>query len=196
MLTEEQGKALLLLARQRIEEHLGIAPRDVDGREQAGEVAQEKRGVFVTLHRGGALRGCIGSLAATEPLVDAVKRNAVNAAFHDPRFEPLTAAELADLHVEVSILTEPQLLPHADADELLRRLRPGIDGVILQSPGGEQATFLPQVWQQLPLPVQFLGHLCRKAGLAENAWRAGKLRIHTYQVQSFEEPRSPGVQHP
>ena len=189
MLTEEQGKALLLLARQRIEEHLGIAPRDADGREQAGEVAQEKRGVFVTLHQDGVLRGCIGSLAATEPLVDALNRNAVNAAFHDPRFEPLTAAELADLHVEVSILTEPQLLPHADADELLRRLRPGIDGVILQSPGGEQATFLPQVWQQLPGVEQFLAQLCRKAGLAETAWRSGNLAISTYQVQSFAEPR-------
>ena len=196
MLTEEQGKALLQLARQRIEGHLGIASGDADGREPAGVVVREKRGVFVTLHRGGALRGCIGSLAATEPLVDAVKRNAVNAAFHDPRFEPLTVAELPDLHIEVSILTEPQPLPHADADELLRLLRPGVDGVILQGSGDEQATFLPQVWQQLPLPVQFLGHLCRKAGLAENAWRSGKLRIHTYQVQSFEEPRSPRVQHP
>ncbi len=196
MLTEEQGKALVQLARQRIEGHLGSASRDADSREPAGEALREKRGVFVTLHLGGALRGCIGSLAATEPLVDAIKRNAINAAFHDPRFEPLTVTELADLHVEVSILTEPQPLPYADADELLRQLRPGIDGVILQGPGGEQATFLPQVWQQLPLPVQFLGHLCRKAGLADNAWRSGKLRIQTYQVQSFEEPRSPRVQHP
>ena len=195
MLTEEQGKALLQLARRRIEENLGVAPRD-GGEEPTGGVMQEKRGVFVTLHRGGNLRGCIGSLAATEPLVASVKRNAVNAAFHDLRFEPLTEAELDDLHVEVSILTEPRLLAHADADELLRLLRPNVDGVILQAPDGEQATFLPQVWRQLPLPVQFLGHLCRKAGLAENAWRSGKLRIYTYQVQSFEEPLSSRGQHP
>lgn len=194
MLTDEQGTALVELARQRIAAHLGCAPGELDL--PADDALREKRGAFVTLHRGGVLCGCIGSLEATKPMVEAVAQNAIHAAFHDPRFEPLTEAELADLHVEVSLLTQPQPLAYANADELLRRLRPGIDGVILQGPGGAQATFLPQVWRQLPLPVQFLGQLCRKAGLAENAWRAGPLRISTYQVQSFEEPRPTEGRHP
>ena len=196
MLTHAQGKALVQLARQRIAEYLGAAGKAGADAEPADSVLRERRGVFVTLHRCGNLRGCIGSLTATEPLIDAVKRNAVNAAFHDTRFEPLAPDELGDLHIEVSVLTEPQPLAYDDADALARLLRPDIDGVILQGPGGQQATFLPQVWRQLPLPVQFLGHLCRKAGLPENAWRSGKLRVFTYQVQSFEEPHPSGVQQP
>ncbi len=149
----------------------------------------EDGAVFVTLTKSGQLRGCIGSLAAIEPLAEGVRRNAVNAAFHDYRFAPLTAAELPELHIEVSVLSEPQPLTATDADDLVRRLRPGVDGVILQGPNGEQATFLPQVWQQLKRPELFLDHLCRKAGLPGDAWRSGRLRVFTYQVQSFEEPR-------
>ena len=93
------------------------------------------------------------------------------------------------MHIEVSVLSEPQPLITADADDLVRRLRPGVDGVILRGPNGEQATFLPQVWQQLKRPELFLDHLCRKAGLPGDAWRSGRLRVFTYQVQSFEEPR-------
>jgi AmmeMemoRadiSam system protein A len=193
MLTEQQGQALVRLARQQIERHLGIEPVQPVTAEELGQPAfGQKRGVFVTLHKRNDLRGCIGSLAAMEPIVDGIRRNALNAAFHDHRFQPLTAAELEALHVEISVLTEPRPLPFDDADQLLRLLRPGIDGVILNGPGGASATFLPQVWQQLPAPEQFLGHLCRKAGLAEGAWRSGRLHISTYQVQSFEEPRSGG----
>lgn len=187
MLTNQQGQTLVRLARQQIEGHLGVTPeRPLTEAELADPALQRKSGVFVTLHKRRALRGCIGSLAAAESIVEGVRRNALNAAFHDYRFAALTTAELPELHVEVSVLTEPQPLAYQDADELLRLLRPGIDGVILSGPAGASATFLPQVWQQLPAPEQFLGHLCRKAGLAENAWRSGKLAISTYQVQSFE----------
>jgi AmmeMemoRadiSam system protein A len=187
VLTNQQGQTLVRLARQEIERHLGVTTeRPVAEAELADPVLQQKSGVFVTLHKRGALRGCIGSLAAVEPIVEGIRRNALNAAFHDYRFKALTTAELPELHVEVSVLTEPKPLAYRDADELLHLLRPGIDGVILNGPGGASATFLPQVWQQLPACEQFLGHLCRKAGLAESAWRSGSLDISTYQVQSFE----------
>ncbi len=190
ILTEQQGNALLRLARQRIENRL-ITPaaNPVETEELNDPAFLEKRGVFVTLHKGHDLRGCIGSLVGQESIVNGIKHNAISAAFHDYRFEPLTATELPDLHVEISILTEPQPLAYRSSDELPRLLRPAVDGVILQGPGGASATFLPQVWQQLPVPEQFLGHLCRKAGLTEDAWRSGTLQILTYQVQSFEEPR-------
>lgn len=187
VLTNQQGQTLVRLARQQIERHLGVtSDSPVAEAELADPALQQNSGVFVTLHKRGALRGCIGSLAAIEPIVEGIRRNALNAAFQDYRFKALTAAELPDLHVEVSVLSEPKPLAYRNADELLHLLRPGIDGVILSGPGGASATFLPQVWQQLPAPEQFLGHLCRKAGLAESAWRSGSLDISTYQVQSFE----------
>lgn len=193
MLTNQQGQALVRLARQQIERHLGAdsSPEGAIAADQLHDdpVIAEKRGVFVTLHRNNQLRGCIGSLAAVEALGEGIRRNALNAAFHDYRFPSLTAAELPGLKVEVSILTEPQPLVCSSPDEVLSMLRPGVDGVIIKGPHGEQATFLPQVWQQLPQPEQFLGHLCRKASLPEQAWRSGTLRFFTYQVQSFEESR-------
>lgn len=191
MLTQQQGRILVHLARQRIEERLGIEPTAPVAPEDLQDPAlQEQRGVFVTLHKKNKeLRGCIGSLAAEEPIVDGIGRHALNAAFDDHRFAPVSAAELAHLYIEVSMLTEPEELEGVNGEELLQRLQPGRDGVILQGPGGVSATFLPQVWQQLPLPEQFLGHLCRKAGLAEQAWRADSLRFFVYQVQSFAEPR-------
>lgn len=193
MLTPQQGQLLVRLARQQIERHLGIEPSlPVTAAEMSHPALQQKRGVFVTLHKRRDLRGCIGSLAGVESVVDGIRRNALNAAFHDHRFQPLTVAELDALHVEISVLTEPQPLLYEGADHLLRLLRPGTDGVILKGPGGLSATFLPQVWRQLPDPAQFLGHLCRKAGMAEGAWRSGMLQILTYQVQYFEEPRSGG----
>ncbi|MGD9947677.1 MAG: AmmeMemoRadiSam system protein A [Desulfobulbus sp.] len=190
MLSEQQGLLLVRLARQTIEQHLGTTPtRPVSETELAQPSLQEKRGVFVTLHKQGDLRGCIGSLAAVESIVDGIKRNALNAAFHDFRFNPVSVDELEQLQVEVSVLTEPVPLPYGKAEDLLHLLRPDQDGVILEGPSHARATFLPQVWQQLPTVEQFLGHLCRKAGLAETTWRSGNVRLSTYQVQSFEEPR-------
>jgi AmmeMemoRadiSam system protein A len=190
MLTEQQGRILLRLARQQIEKQLGIELTQPVSTDELNEPAfLEKRGVFVTLHKRRELRGCIGSLTAVEPLAEGIQRNALNAAFKDYRFDPLTTDELEDLHIEISVLTDPQPLTYRTADELPLLLRPAIDGVILTEPGGASATFLPQVWQQLPAAEQFLGHLCRKAGLADGAWRSGTMQILTYQVQSFEEPR-------
>ena len=149
---------------------------------------------FVTLTSGrapgGALRGCIGSLEARRPLREDVEANAVAAALHDPRFAPLTARELDDTVVEVSVLSAPTVLPAADEAELLARLRPGVDGVVL-SACGRRATFLPQVWEQLPDPADFLARLRRKAGLPADYWGRDVV-VETYTVTAWQEA-APGV---
>ena len=149
---------------------------------------------FVTLTSGrapgGALRGCIGSLEARRPLREDVEANAVAAALHDPRFAPLTARELDDTVVEVSVLSAPAALPAADEAELLTRLRPGVDGVVL-SACGRRATFLPQVWEQLPDPADFLARLRRKAGLPADYWGRDVV-VETYTVTAWQEA-APGV---
>lgn len=149
---------------------------------------------FVTLTSGrapgGALRGCIGSLGARRPLREDVEANAVAAALHDPRFAPLTARELDDTVVEVSVLSAPAALPVADEAELLARLRPGVDGVVL-SACGRRATFLPQVWEQLPDPADFLARLRRKAGLPADYWGRDVV-VETYTVTAWQEA-APGV---
>lgn len=188
-LTEEQGKALLWLARETIAHRLGREAREpepeIAARLQDAEL-QHKRGTFVCLKEHGELRGCIGCLAATDSIVEGVKRNALYAAFCDSRFRPVGKEEFAAIEIEVSILTEPAPLAYKNAEELLRALQPESDGVILRK-GAQSATFLPQVWQQLPRPDDFLNCLCRKAGLPAEAWRSGDLEVLIYRVQYFVE---------
>jgi uncharacterized protein len=185
VLTEEQGKVLLRLARQAIGEQLGIeggeAPLPDPGLAVEG-------GTFVTLKIGGALRGCIGNLKADGSVGEGIKRNARNAAFNDSRFAPLTVEELAQVHIDISILSPPQPLDYSDGEDLVAKLQPGKDGVILRL-GMNGATFLPQVWEQLPDPQLFLGHLCQKAGLSGTAWRDSHPEIEIYEVQCFEEEK-------
>jgi AmmeMemoRadiSam system protein B/AmmeMemoRadiSam system protein A len=191
-LTPEQGATLVTLARQTLADHFGetAGPEDDSNLEArlADQALQARCGTFVTLKIDNQLRGCIGSLSATSPLVAGVRDNALNAAFHDPRFSPLSKKELNRVHIEVSVLSEPVPLTYTDADDLLSRLRPGIDGVIIKK-GLASATFLPQVWEQLPHPEAFLTHLCMKAGLPAGQWREGDLTVLVYQVQYFEETR-------
>ncbi len=188
--TKEQGKALVALARKTIQENLGVQipinPKLIEG--LADDALKVKTGTFVTLTIGGRLRGCIGSLEGREPMVDGVRHNAVNAAFHDPRFPALTKKELDKLRIEVSVLTDPKPLAYTDANDLLKKLRPGIDGVIIAQ-GYASATFLPQVWEQLQDKEEFLAHLCMKAGLSPDAWKGNMLEVRTYQVQYFEEEK-------
>lgn len=138
---------------------------------------------FVTLHRDGALRGCIGHLEAVQPLVTDIADNAFAAAFRDPRFPPLVEQELAGLELEISVLTPAQAMHFTDEADLLRQLQPGIDGLILED-RGRRGTFLPSVWESVPEPGRFLAHLKRKAGLPEDHW-SDTLRVSRYHTQSF-----------
>ena len=191
-LTDEQGAALVALARRTLTAHYGeqLPPDDSENLEArlADRALQAKCGTFVTLKSNHQLRGCIGSLTASASVVDGVRENALNAALHDPRFSPLKKKELEGVHIEVSVLTEPVPLVYTDADDLLAKLETGVDGVIIKK-GYASATFLPQVWEQLPQPEAFLSHLCMKAGLPAGQWREGGLTVLVYRVQYFEEDR-------
>ncbi len=185
-LTREEGEELITLARKTIETELfggGASPEE--GMDMPPKF-QDKRGTFVTLTINGGLRGCIGHIIPSESVVEGVKKNALNAAFADPRFRPLTAEEWERVSVEVSILSDPRPLYYDTPEDLLNKLKPGVDGVIIRK-GMKQSTFLPQVWEQLPDKNEFLTHLCLKAGLDGDAWRKDPLEVFTYEVQAFEE---------
>lgn len=151
-------------------------------------VYHESLATFVTLKKEDQLRGCIGNLQPIATLLDSVWDNAIQAAFHDHRFSPLAPQELSGITIEISVLSNPQKLKYTTANELLEKLRPGIDGVILGD-GRRQATFLPQVWEQIKKTEEFLNHLCSKAGMEPDRWRGGELEVKTYQVLSFSEDR-------
>lgn len=188
--SEEQGQVLVKLARHTIMEKLGRNIPDSQPDMNAPLLKDEKFnshcGTFVTLKIRGQLRGCIGNLSSTETVWDGVKRNAINAAFHDPRFSAITAKEFDQIKIEVSILTEPHPLEYRNGKDLTQKLRVNVDGLIIRK-GHASATFLPQVWEQLPRPEEFLSHLCMKAGLPSDAWKDPELEVLTYQVQYFEE---------
>jgi len=189
-LTNKQGDALLSIARQTIMESLGINGPNINNEKNEDilkdKIFQTNSGTFVTLHLNGQLRGCMGNIMASETIKDGVKRNAINAAFHDPRFPGVKKDELKNIDMEISILTKPVPMDYKDGQDLIDNLRVNIDGVILQK-GRASATFLPQVWEQLPSPEEFLSHLCLKAGLPQDAWNSPGIEILTYQVQYFNE---------
>jgi AmmeMemoRadiSam system protein A len=186
--TEEQGQQLVRLARKTIAARLGLPGVTPDNDITTDPALQEKRGTFVTLKINGQLRGCMGCLTPSETILEGILRNALNAAFNDPRFPALTVPELEETEIEISILTSPRELQYKGGDDLLAKLRPNIDGVII-SKGPARATFLPQVWEQLPGTEDFLAHLCRKAGLSPDEWKKGELGVSIYQVQYFHENR-------
>jgi AmmeMemoRadiSam system protein A len=177
----EIGPVLLALARAAI-------AREVDCPTDAAPdhpALTEPGASFVTLTREGRLRGCIGTLAARRSLREDIDKNAIAAAFRDPRFPPLSRHEFADLQIEVSVLSEPEFMSFRDEADALAQLRPGVDGVILSS-GCRQATFLPQVWESLPDPREFMTHLKRKAGLRDDFWSAD-VTLARYQVRKYKE---------
>jgi len=145
----------------------------------------EERATFVTLKIDGNLRGCIGSILPRMSLIDDVIYNAKQAAFADPRFIPLTPEEYEKIKLEVSILTIPEKLEYEDEKDLKRKIRPKVDGVIL-SLADKQATFLPSVWDELPIFELFFGHLCMKAGMNGDCIKYHPL-IYTYQAEIIEE---------
>jgi MEMO1 family protein len=149
----------------------------------------EKKACFVTLTKNGVLRGCIGHLTAIEPLYQAVAENTRNAALRDPRFSPVQPDELDQIKIEISVLTEPQPLAFGSPEDLLGKLHPNEDGVLLHI-GPRTATFLPQVWAQIPNKTDFLNHLSQKAGCEPSAWRGKDVSVSIYHVECFEEERT------
>ncbi len=147
----------------------------------------EQGACFVTLHLHGQLRGCIGSLEAHRPLLNDVIENALASAFEDTRFYPLTPSELTQVKISISCLTPPEPMPVKDSSDLLRKLKSGKHGLILQK-GTARATFLPAVWEELPKKEEFLSHLCMKAGLPPDEWKnAASMKFYTYEADEFEE---------
>jgi MEMO1 family protein len=181
-LEKNPGVTLIGLARSAIGEKFGAASRAAQG---GTSWLHQPGATFVTLTRANELRGCIGSLEAKRALHLDVCDNAVAAAFRDPRFKPLTSAEWSDTFVEVSLLSPLQPLAMESEDALLRTLRPGLDGVLIEY-GHHRSTFLPQVWEQLPKPRDFLMSLRRKAGLPPDFWESG-MRVSRYTVSKWRE---------
>ncbi|MGE0083767.1 MAG: AmmeMemoRadiSam system protein A [Desulfococcaceae bacterium] len=187
-LKEEDRKYLLKMARSVIASKLMPGTHAEDSPALSAAI-REKQGCFVTLHKKGMLRGCIGTLEPVQPLADAVRENALHSAFHDSRFPPVTAEELPDIDIEISVLTVPEPLPYTDGDDLKAKLKPGVHGVIL-SKGAQRSTFLPQVWEQLPDPEIFLSHLCQKGGMRKDCWKKGDADVKIYEVFHFSEQRN------
>jgi hypothetical protein len=180
-MSTELGNVLLRHARGAIGQHLGQRTEQLPAHPALGEPGA----TFVTLMRRGELRGCIGSLEAHRPLEQDVRENSLAAAFRDPRFPPLRAEEFSETRVEVSLLTAPEFMPAASEAEALALLRPGVDGLIFTH-RCNRATFLPQVWESLPDPRQFLAQLKRKAGLSADFW-SDDVQLARYQVQKWKE---------
>lgn len=186
-LTQEERRQLLSLARQAIEMVVCHGqPLSVDV-EHLPDRLQENGVCFVTLTTSdGKLRGCIGGLEATQPLAMDVCQHAAAAALDDYRFQPVRPEEIPSLRIEISRLTLPEQLVYEDPADLPDRLFPNQDGVVLMD-GPRRATFLPQVWEKVPDPCEFLTLLCQKMGGPGNLWQHKKLVVEVYRVEEFAE---------
>lgn len=184
-LNDAQRRTLLQVARASIAHGLRegrplpVNPADYE------PALQARRASFVTLNERGQLRGCIGHLEAIQPLVADVAENAFSAAFRDPRFPPLSAGEFDELTIHISVLSPAEPIHFRSQADLLRQIRPGIDGLILEE-GMHRGTFLPSVWEELPDPAQFLAHLKLKAGLPADYW-SDTIRVYRYTTESFSD---------
>ncbi|MBU1669377.1 AmmeMemoRadiSam system protein A [bacterium] len=176
---------LLSIASEAIQSRFDNTVIDIAALIQAHPELKKLGAVFVTLKQDGNLRGCIGSLVAHRSLLDDVIQNAKAAAFGDPRFPPLLEEEFEHTDIEISLLSTPQELHYTDREDLKRKIRPQIDGVVLKL-GFNQATFLPQVWEDLPDFDLFFAHLCQKAGLRASGCLESHPSISTYQVERIE----------
>ena len=182
-LTGEEREILRRVAKDSIRDGLE-AGRPVDPDRSGITPALEAPGAaFVTLNIHGRLRGCIGSFEARGPLLQDVARNAYSAAYMDYRFSPVSEAELPHLEVHISILSPLEPLVVENREDLLQSLEPGVDGLLLEDPP-HRATFLPQVWNSLEDPQDFLGELLLKAGLSRDHW-SETLCFHRYRVEEF-----------
>jgi AmmeMemoRadiSam system protein A len=187
---DQRGEILLPIARAAIARGLNLSHTA----EESAPWLAEQGACFVTLTQFGELRGCIGSLQAHSSLLDDVKRNAVSAAFRDPRFKPLSAAELDITTVEVSLLSRPQEMQVRDEADALAQMRPGVDGIVFAY-GRYRSTFLPQVWESLAQPRNFLAILRRKAGLPDDFWAEG-VKLSRYSVTKWSEAENASAGQP
>jgi AmmeMemoRadiSam system protein A len=185
-LTPEEQKILLRLAREAMER--GVKGEELPSLDESSipSALREEGSSFITLTAHGQLRGCIGSLEPYESLAEDVREHAVAAALNDPRFPAVREDELNAIQIEVSRLTRPTPLEYKDADDLLSKLHPYVDGVILRD-AFRRATFLPQVWEKISDPAEFLNNLCYKMGVKHDLWRSKHFEVLTYQVEEFHE---------
>lgn len=185
-LSDEERGLLLRIARQALAGAVMGQPMSRVNLAELPTRLNEPGASFVTLTIHGLLRGCVGTLEAYQSLAEDVQEHAIAAGLQDYRFPPVQAEELNQIEIEVSRLSEPRPLSYATPQELLQRLRPGVDGVVLRD-GMRRATFLPQVWEKLPDPAEFLEHLCAKMGADPDLWKRKKLEVLVYQVEEFHE---------
>ena len=185
-ISNEDRQILLELARRTIE---AAARKRTLPRIRLADYStrlQQNGASFVTLTIQSALRGCIGALEAYQPLVQDVIEHASAAASEDFRFSPISTVEVQMIAIEISVLTPPVKLEYSTPEDLVLKLNPREDGVILRD-GRLRATFLPQVWDQLPDKAEFLSHLCTKMGAASSLWKVKNLEVFTYQVEEFHD---------
>lgn len=180
-LPRDAGSVLLSLARAAIAAELGIEHAASD----THPWLRQPGACFITLTAAAQLRGCIGTLRAHRALLEDVRANAVAAAFRDPRFKPLAASEFSGVAVEISVLSALEPMTVADEQDAIRQLRPGVDGVVFQY-GHHSGTFLPQVWESLAEPAEFLAHLRYKAGLPPDFWDS-EVKLSRYVVTKWRE---------
>lgn len=185
-LTSTERNLLLALAREALE--IGVKGRQLEplDLQELPEKLCEDGVTFVTLTIGGHLRGCIGALQASQPLAEDVRYHTISAALNDYRFPPVRLSELDEINIEISYLIPPLPLEYENPDDLINQIRPGVDGVVIRE-GTRRATFLPQVWEKIPEPDDFMNMLCQKMGTHPNYWREKKLEVLTYQVEKFYE---------
>jgi AmmeMemoRadiSam system protein A len=186
-LTHDEKQTLLNLARESLECAVNGKKPPVLDATRLTPALQAEGASFVTLTVHGNQRGCIGALEPYQSLAEDVREHAAAAALNDYRFQPVSDGELEQIEIEVSRLTMPTPLDYADAEDLLAKLRPGVDGVILKDGPYRRATFLPQVWEKIPDTAEFLDNLCYKMGSPPDTWRKKKLDVLVYQVEEFHE---------
>ena len=188
VLSLDDQKILLQLARSSIIEELTGEKKNIIYLDNYSSILQEDGASFVTLSTlpGMQLRGCIGALEAYQPLILDVRDHAIAAALQDYRFPSVKRAEMESIQIEISRLTPSIKLEYTSAEDLMEKLVPGRDGVILKD-GGSRATFLPQVWQKIDSKSQFLSQLCQKMGSRPDLWRIKPIQVYTYQVEEFHE---------
>jgi uncharacterized protein len=183
-MTSDPYEPLLELARRVLENRLLGTDHDLSVYHR--EAFQRIGGVFITLTKAGKLRGCIGRIESDETLYQNVIDLVQAAAFDDHRFSKVTADELPEIRIEISLLSAPKAVNGASTVEKVMKIRPAVDGVVIEAEG-KRATFLPQVWESIPVREGFFGELCRKAGLDPDYWQHHEMNISAYQAEKYQE---------